>query len=349
MNTIKLTHNDLQAMISEAVKRTLSAKGVLSEGYRDQSITGRYGRKPPKWSPYKKSPIWGGEMKPSWFDDESEMAQFDNEAVQESIKEDVEDFKYAMKQIAEQALALVKWAIKKGAKLEFLKKPFDRYMSASAGKAGGKESKLYLDAKSSDTNEFPWDLAIAFTQMSPEEQEAEIQKYLVPALIDEYQSKYGKYQSEFDAAGQRRSDVMAKVQEIFEKYGQTDPSEMSYVDVCEGIKAINEITHVESGNGVREFFERCGIAELKKKLMAEWKAKREAVPSYDLGWANGWGEEEKAKYEELKQLLAQGNDYNASGSSASERMRGFNEWSGDIVDNDGNLIATYSYAVDSSD
>lgn len=349
MNTIKLTHNDLQAMINEAVKRTLSAKGVLSEGYRYQGITGRYGRKTPKWSPYKKSPIWGVEEKPNWFDDESEMVQFDNEAVQESIKEDIEDFKYAMEQIAEQAMALVKWAIKKGAKLEFLKKPFDRYMSASAGKAGGKEAKLYLNAKSSDTKEFPWDLAIAFTQMSPEEQEAEIQKYLIPALIDEYQSKYGKYQSEFDAAGQRRSDVMAKVHEILEKYGQTEPSEMSYVDVCEGIKAIKELTDVSYGSGVKEFFEKCGIAELEKKLFAEWKAKVEAAPSYNLGWANGWDEEHKAKYEELRQLMKQGKIYNSRGSGPAESMRGFNHYSGDIVDENGNLIATFSYGVDSSD
>ena len=54
MNTIKLTHNDLQAMINEAVKRTLSAKGILSEGYKDPRVRGRSERKAPKWSPYKK-------------------------------------------------------------------------------------------------------------------------------------------------------------------------------------------------------------------------------------------------------------------------------------------------------
>lgn len=349
MNTIKLTHNDLQAMINEAVKRTLTATGVLSEGYRDQGIMARYDRKSPKWSPYNKAPIWGNEVKPNWFDDESEMTQFDDEAVQESIKEDIEDFKYAMEQIAEQSSALITWAMKKGAKLEFLKKPFARYMSASVGKAGGKEAKLYLDAKSSETKKFPWDLAIAFMQMSPEEQEAEIQEYLVPALIDEYQSKYGKYQSDFEAAGQKRSEVIAKIQEILEKYGQADPSEMSYVEICEGIKAINKLTDLSYGQGEREFYEKNGIEELKKKLIAEWKAKREAAPSYDLGWMNGWNDEDKARYEELKQIMAQGKDYNSRGSSASERMRGFNEWSGDIVDGEGNLLATYSYGVDSSD
>ena len=294
MNTIKLTHNDLQAMINEAVKRTLAVKGVLREwNDRPQSIIGRSGRTSPKWNPYKQT-SWGGDVKPSWFDDESDMVQFDNDAVQESIKEDIEDFKYAMEQIAKHSTALITWAMKKGTKLEFLSKPFSRYMSASLGKSGGKEAKLYLDAKSSESKEFPWDLAIAFAQMSPEEQEAEIQEYLVPALMNEYQSKYGQYQGEFKAAGSKRSEIMAAIQEIVEKYGQTDPAEMTYVEICEGLKAIKKLTDETYGSGAREFFEKNGLEELKQKLVAEWKAKRESVPSYDLGWANGWGEKEKA-------------------------------------------------------
>ena len=351
MNTIKLTHNDLQAMINEAVRRTLSAKGVLSEGYynKPQSIIGRSGRTTPKWSPYKQTPIFNRDIKPNWYDDESEMTQFDNEAVEQSVQEDIEDFKSAMSQIAEHSLALVKWAIKKGARLEFLRKPFDRYMNASAGRSGAEEAKLYFDAKSAESKEFPWDLAIAFEQMSPEEQESEIQEDLVPALIDNYQSKYGKYQSDFEAAGMKRSSKMAKIQEILEKYGQVDPSEMSYVDICEGIKAINELTDWSYSQGEREFYEKNGIEGLKKVLVAEWKARKEAAPKYDLGWQNGWGEEEQAKFEELKQLMSQGKAYNEREAGTTEKMHGFNQWSGDIVDNNGNLIATYSYGVDSSD
>ena len=347
MNTIKLTHNDLQAMINEAVKRTLSAKGILSEWYKDPRVIGRSERKAPKWTPYKKTWRRGSEISPTWVDDESEMSQFDNDAVQDSIKEDVEDFKYAMGQIAAEAKSLMKWAIKKGANVEYIKKPFDRFMSASKGEDGGKEAKIYLDAKSSETKETPWDLAIAFMQMSPEEQEAEIQKYLIPALNDEYQSKYGEYQSEFGATRQERSDIMAKVQEIFEKYGQTDPSEMSYVDVCEGIKAIKEVINLSPVSGAREFFGKSGIMELKERLLNEREAKLEAAPGYELGWANGWGEKQRAKYEELKQLMGHGKIYNSQVSG--ESMHGYNYRSGEIVDDNGNLIATFGYGVDSSD
>lgn len=336
-------------MIKEAVKRTLSAKGVLKEGYGDNGIMPRYGRKTRKWSPYKSSSFWNDGDKPEWYDEDSEMTLFDNEAVQESIKEDIEDFKYAMEQIAEEALALVSWAVKKGVKPEYIKKPFGSFISASVKKSGGKEAKLYLNAKSSDTNESPWNLAVSFTQMSPEEQEADIQKYLIPALMNAYQSKYGEYQNEFNAAGDKRSEIMSAVQKIMDEYGQTDPSEMSYVDVCEGIKAIDDLMSTYYGSDARKFFEKHGLGELKRVLVAERDTKREEAPSYDLGMQNGWGEEQMGKFEELKKAMAHGIKYNSRSASAGESVRGYNYWSGDIVDRDGNLLATYRYGVDSSD
>ena len=122
---------------------------------------------------------------------------------------------------------------------------------------------------------------------------------------------------------------------------------MSYVYVCEGIKAIKEVINLSPVSGAREFFGKSGIMELKERLLNEREAKLEAAPSYELGWANGWGEKQRAKYEELKQLMDHGKIYNSQVSG--ESMHGYNYRSGEIVDDNGNLIATFGYGVDSSD
>lgn len=347
MDTIKLTHNDLKTMISEAVNRTLNERWYG----RSYSMGPKYYTRTlfpkPKYTPYPEGGL-------KWHD-AAELKPFDDEQMNASILEDIEDFKYVMKHIVEKTQKLMAWAAKNNASIKGFETAFNKHSGLNGRLDGGylnnaKLAKTYIDAKVAETKQYPWDVVIEYGEMSPEEQDQEIQNVLVPALTRGYHDQYGKYESEFGAASEKRNEVIAKVEEIVAKYGEADPSQLSYVDVCEGIKAINSLgDDYGRSEAADKFFEEYDLNGIKKRLMAEWKAKREAAPSFDLGWQNGWGEKEEARFEELKKISAHGKEYNPRGSSASDRMRGYNQWSGDIVDDNGNLLATYSYGVDSSD
>lgn len=347
MNTIKLTHNDLRTMINEAVNRTLSERWYG----RSYSPSPKYYTRTlfpkPKYTPYPEGGL-------KWHDAD-ELKPFDDEQMNASILEDIEDFKYVMGHIVEKTQKLMAWAAKNNVSINGFETAFKKHSGLNGRLDGGylnnaQIANEYINAKVAETKQYPWDVVIEYGEMSPEEQDQEIQNVLVPVLAQGYHDQYGKYESEFGAASDKRNEVIAKVEEIVAKYGEADLNQLSYVDICEGIKTINRLgDEYGMSEAADKFFEEYDIVGIKKRLMEEWKVRKEAAPSFHLGWMNGWNEKDEARYEELKKIMAQGRDYNARGSSTSERMRGYNQWSGDIVDNDGNLLATYSYGVDSSD
>lgn len=341
MSTIKLTHNDIKAMINEAVKRTLSSRQAINE-YRDNEIWPRP-RKSAKWSPYKTN-WYHAKQKPVWYD-ESEMTPFDEDAIQASVMEDVEDFKDEMKQIAAKAKDLMAWAQKKGARVEFIKKPLMRYIDTAKSQTRG-----YIENKSEETGEYPWDIVFAFLQMSPEEQDAEIEKYVMPIILDDYQNTYGTYQGEYNDAADHRNSVIEGIKELMEKYGNTNPAEMTYVELCEGLKEIKGFCDDMSGgwvsSGADNFFKKYGISDVEQNMMAEWRKRRNEAKKYDLGYMNGWNEKDYAEFDELKQLMKNNRTYRVGGHSTN---RGDENTHGDIIDAQGNLIATYDWSVDSSD
>ena len=200
MMRLTLTHDDLAAMISEAVKRTLSARIVVTESRNDV-------------------------------------------------------FKFAMQKLAEKSWDLKRWAVKKQATLGALDTAFRKHTEYGTNR----EVTVYLDAKKKATHEYPWDIAIEFGQMSSEEQDSEIEKYLLPNLNG--------------SDGDELSDTLS---ELSGRYAETDPEEMEFAELCSAIREINEVMDKFGAYepGKKEIFEEYGIFDLKKRLMSVWKARR---------------------------------------------------------------------------
>jgi hypothetical protein len=99
-------------------------------------------------------------------------------------------------------------------------------------------------------------------------------------------------------------------------------------------------------SGADNFFKKYGISDVEQNMMAEWRKRRNEAKKYDLGYMNGWDEKDYAEFEELKQLMKNNRTYRVGGHSTN---RGDENTHGDIIDAQGNLIATYDWSVDSSD
>ena len=203
MAMMTLTHDDLKAMISEAVNRTLSARMIVAENASRDSMT----------------------------------------------------FKFVMHKIAEKSWALKNWAVKKQATLGALETAFKKHTDYGTNGL----VRNYLDKKSKEAHKYPWDLAIEFDRMEPDEQDAEVEKYL-KAQDDEM-------------LDDTLSDAVSTLKE---KYAGKEPAEMSFDEICSAIREINDVMDKFGAYepGKKEIFEEFGIFDLKKRFMSEWKARR---------------------------------------------------------------------------
>ena len=241
-------------MINEAVKRTMAAKSLNEGWYGRRSYDSRpsyatRGRKKGKYSAYPvDDSVWKTRLKPQWYKDNGEKVAFDDAQMRESILEDIEDFKYGMERVIAKVEKLKAWAAKKNVSLRGFETAFKNHVKLGEKMdntiySGSKEVKLYVDAKMAETKRYEWDIIDEYADMSPEERDADIQKYLVPALEKGYRCDYENYSGDFDTAVARRGEIEGSLAEFMEKFGTADPSQMSYVELLEAKDAIYDFAH----------------------------------------------------------------------------------------------------------
>lgn len=383
MNTIKLTSNDIKLMVNEAVKRTLSARASVNEGwhstpghphygiYRENDgpmYDLRQGRKTSRYYPYPTDDVWKMRQTPKWYKDNGEKVAFDDAKMNESILEDIEDFKFGMEKVIAKVEKLKAWAAKKNVGLRGFETAFKNNVGIGKnGKidkalySGRHEVELYLKAKKAATKRYDWDIVDEYATMSPEERDADIQQYLVPALEEMYRGEYGEYSKDYDSAASRRGEIEGGLAEFMEKYGTADPEQMSYVEILEAIDDLRNFTDKNDGynSDAEPFFKERGadFRELRSRLGTEFNKRHKSVPHFYFCANTTDTPEGKARYDaqmkEYQELRAKTNAHplkdRAQSSSYGESIRGFNWSSNELVDDDGELVCTVKFEVDSSD
>lgn len=383
MNTIKLTSNDIRLMVNEAVKRMLAVKS-LNEGWypsRGHSHYGFYrendgpmydlrqGRQTGRYYPYPTDDsVWKTRQTPKWWKDNGEKVAFDDTRMNESIIEDVEDFKFGMEKVIAKVEKLKAWAAKKNVGLRGFETAFRNNVGMGRnGKidkalySGREEVQLYVNAKKAATKRYDWDIIDEYASMSPEERDADIQQYLVPALESMYRGEYDEYTGDYDKAVARRGEIEGALAEFIEKYGTADPEQMSYVEILEAIDDLRNFTDKNDGynSEAEPFFKERGadFRDLRSKLGAEFKKRHDSVPHFYFCENTTETPEGKARYdkqmEEYKQLKAKTNAHSLKdrerAASYGESIRGYHWSSGELVDDNGELVCTVRFEVDSSD
>ena len=383
MNTIKLTSNDIRLMVNEAVKRTLAAKS-LNEGWypsRGHSHYGIYrendgpmydlrqGRQTDRYRPYPTDDsVWKTRQTPKWYKDNGEKVAFDDTRMNESILEDIEDFKFGMEKVIAKVEKLKAWAAKKNVGLRGFETAFRNNVGMGRnGKidkaiySGREEVQLYVNAKKAATKRYDWDIIDEYASMSPEERDADIQQYLVPALESMYRGEYDEYTGDYDKAAARRGEIESALAEFMEKYGTADPEQMSYVEILEAIDDLRDFTDKNDGynSEAEPFFKERGadLRDLRSRLSAEFKKRHDSVPHFYFCANETATPEGKARYDaqmkEYQELKAKTNAHSLEGrgshSSYGESIRGFNWSTGELVDDNGELVCTVRFEVDSSD
>ena len=370
MNAIKITIGDIRTMVNEVIKRTLSNK-MINEyrgGYDyDRPRYDLRKRATRRYSPYPTDDtVWKSRMTPKWFKDNGEKSSFDDEQMNASILEDIEDFKYGMEKILAKVAKLKAWAAKKNVSLSGYATAFKKHVGLG-GKidntvfSGSEEAKLYVNAKSAATNRYPWDIVDEYGEMSPEERDADIQEYLVPALEKRYRDEYDEYVGDYDKAAARRGEIEGNLAQFMEMFGEANPEEMSYVELLEAKEAIfdfahkNDVYNKEAGS----FFKERGLDwdSLRAAIGQEIKKRYDSVPHFHFCENETSTPEGKANYEkqmrQYKELKARTNAHSlentARSASYGESIRGYNWSSYELVDDNGELVCTVRFEVDSSD
>lgn len=382
MNTIRLTNNDIRLMVNEAVKRTLAAKS-LNEGwypshghshygiYRENDgpmYDLRQGRQTGRYYPYPTDDVWKMRQTPKWWKDNGEKVAFDDTRMNESILEDIEDFKFGMEKVIAKVEKLKSWAAKKNVGLRGFETAFRNNVGMGRnGKidkalySGREEVQLYVNAKKAATKRYDWDIIDEYANMSPEERDADIQQYLVPALESMYRGEYDEYTGDYDKAAARRGEIEGALSEFMEKYGTTDPEQMSYVEILEAIDDLRNFTDKNDGynSEAEPFFKERGadFRELRSRLGAEFSKRHKSVPHFYFCANTTDTPEGKARYDaqmkEYEELRAKTNAHplkdRVRSSSYGESIRGFNWSTNELVDDNGELVCTVRFEVDSSD
>ena len=186
-----------------------------------------------------------------------------------------------------------------------------------------------------------------------------------------YHEKFDMYQGDYDREMKFRGDIEASVARLAEKYEDADPQTMSYVELC---KAVSELEQAYDSRpnaswydtngryfgmgseGFDQYFEGTPILEIYNAIKEEIKERQASVKKYDIGYINqftehglkhGWTTEGKwAEWNELQELMEK---YKTVNRHEWSDHRGDNTYWGELVDEDGELVALYRYQVDSSD
>lgn len=341
MKKVILTESDLKKLVYEAAKKVISQINEVRRPY--PSEYGRY-------------------RSPRWDDETLDFMEYDTEAEKEGIQEMIEKIR---------AELLDPYTVKRAkrmAGLGYSRQSNERFFREDGRRYYSEAIRYYLEPKSRDTNEPTYMLALQYQEMSPEEQAADVAKYVEAALKAEYSETYEGYKKDYEYQSGVRNRIDNEVNAFVSGHEGVTPEtvkSMRYVDLLKldrELKQIgnpNPVVGFDGGSAtmphynwsMERYLDRGQLKDLKAAVTNEIQNRRNSVKFYNIGYLNQFDPHYKqnpakvAEWEELKALLKK---YNEINSGSHSNNRGDNGYWGEIIDENGELIARYDYKVDSS-
>lgn len=337
MKKVVLTESQLKKLVYETAKKVVSR---MNEG-RKPYPTDEYG--------YYKAPRWN--------DETLDFMEYDTEAEAEGIQEMIQKVQKEL---------LSSYTQKKAQRISGLKyseMSLRRFFREDANNHYYNALVYYLEPKSRETNEPTYICALKFTEMSPEEQLADVTKYVAESLKRDYTERYNRYKDEFDRQSKMRGIVDTDIDAFVQKHGEVNVESLTYVQLVEldrelksiGVKGLYGDRDSYRGrwyyDDILRHLNNGQLKDLIAQVNAEIKARRESVPSYDIGYLNKFDPHyhtSQAEYDEWEELQALMKKYKHVNVGGTDNHRGDSATWGDLVDENGQLVCTYSYKVDSS-
>lgn len=340
MKKVVLTESDLKKLVYETAKKVISQINEVRRPYP----TDDYG--------YYRSPRWN--------DETLDFMEYDTDAEAEGIQEMIEKvrkeltFSYTIKKA------------KRMSSLGYSVQSNERFFREDAGNYYYDALAYYLEPKSRETKVPTYTLVLQYQEMSPEEQAADVAKYVEVAVKARYGETYERYKKEFEHQSGIRNRIEGDVESFLGGHEGVTPEtvqSMRYVDL---IKLDREMKQI-GGNpakghdgassnlyyewGLEDYLKRGKLKDLMVAVADEIQKRRASVKFYNIGYLNQFdphykqNPEKVAEWEELKALLKK---YDEINGGSYDDHRGDNAYWGEIIDENGELVARYNYKVDSS-
>ena len=356
MKKIVLTESELKKFVQETAMRAI---GLIKEDAAERPLPGNWESMPRHFA-RAKSDIYGRKNMPVWYDKEFQKPTNDyDDEMNSSIMAEIEDAYNLLPNYRTKALNIIRWGEKKNVAPQYVERAFyknapERYSLAFT----------YIEKRAKRDGVPMQEVAINAPKEPKEQVIEDMTNVLRPQLEDTYKKWYNKYEDDYNAAMEHRGKFDQAMNPLIEKYANADPSTMTYVEICEALNKLQNayLTNPEASwwnqryegietYGVDKYYEGNPILEVYEKLKKEKQKRRSSVRFYNIGYLNKFepqyhpSQESIDEWEELKALLKK---YRKVNSGSSNNHRGDNAAWGDIVDQNGELIATYDYKVDSS-
>jgi hypothetical protein len=275
-----------------------------------------------------------------------------------SITSEIEDAYNTLKSYRLKALNIIKWGQKNNVAPEYVERAFSKNAPYGLG-------LTYIRERAKRDGVPMQEVAVNAPKEPKEKVIEDMANILRPQLEDRYKKWYNKYEDDYASAMDYRAKFDQAMNPLIEKYINADPSKMSYVDICTAINKLENayLTNPNerywayqrykgiNSDDVSKYYEGHPIIEVYNNLKKEKQRRRASVKFYDIGYINKFeprynpSQESIDEWNELNALL---DKYREVNGGSSDDHRGDNAAWGDIVDQNGELIATYNYKVDSS-
>ena len=354
MKKVVLTESELKKFVQETAMRTI---GLIKEDAAERPLPGHWEHMPHHFARAKEDK-YGRKNMPVWYDKDFQEPTNDyGDEMNSSIMAEIEDVYNTLKSYRLKALNIIKWGERKNVAPEYVERAFSKNAPYGLG-------LTYIKERAKRDGVPMQEVAVNAPKEPKEQVIEDMTNILRPELENTYKKWYNKYEDDYNAAVEHRGKFDQAMNPLIEKYVNADPSKMSYADICEALDKLKNayLTNPEASwynqryegietYGVDKYYEGNPILETYKKLQEEKQRRRASVKYYNIGYLNKFepqyhpSQESIDEWEELKALLKK---YREVNGGSSDNHRGDNAAWGDIVDQNGELIATYNYKVDSS-
>ena len=355
MKKVVLTESELKKFIYETAMRTL---GLIKEDAQERPLPGHWEHIPRHFA-RTNTDKYGRKEWINWFN--RDMQGPDGNYADEtnaSIMAEIEDVYNTLQSYRLKALNIIRWGEKKNVAPQYVERAFRKNAPYGLG-------LTYITKRAERDGVPAQEVAVSAPKEPKEKVIEDMLSILRPQLEDTYKKWYNKYEDDYNAAMEHRGKFDQAMNPLIEKYVNADPSKMTYADICEAIDKLENayLTNPDerywaarryegiTTYGVDKYYEGNPILEVYKKLKEEKQRRRSSVRYYDIGYLNKFepqyhpSQEAIDEWEELKALLKK---YREINGGSSDNHRGDNAAWGDIIDQNGELVAIYNYKVDSS-
>ena len=358
MKKVVLTESDLKKLVYEAAIKTL---GLIKEDAAARPLPGHWDSIPKHFARLEDGGYGrGGKQWPIAWYNRGMQAPSDNydDEINTSIMAEIEDIYNSLKSYRLKALNIIKWGEKKNVAPQYVERAFSKNAPYGLGLD-------YIRARAKRDGVPMQEVAVNVVKEPKEQVIEDIASILRPQLEDTYKKWYNKYEDDYARAMDHRTKFDQAMNPLIEKYANADPSKMTYVEICGALNKLEKayLTNPDekywaaqryegiTTYGADKYYEGNPILETYKKLQEEKRKRRASVRFYNIGYLNKFepmyhpSQEDIDEWEELQALLKKYKEVN--GGSSSNNRGDHAAW-GDIVDENGELIATYNYKTDSS-